>query len=336
MHLAINDAKPCEQRATSFPVSTLWPPVISYYRTAFNMDFKALMSAEISKSQPPSSTASTPQTKYLKRADLEAQRREAYEQEQRAIRADKESKARQKRKHEEEEAERNREREEKRRRLAEESRRRREEEDEKQERARRKRLGLPDLPSNTDGSKEGTPLADGEEDVPGDELVLKLRAVGEPTRLFGESHRQTLRRYRRLMERAAAPQAAAQTTGPIPTTLVLVPEAEMKVAGTVPADAEGRRFLFRQLASYFTMVLTEWGVALAGRPESVKGSFQGKAAYNAMVQSRENMRPLFKKFEKGELEDGILGPVVEIVRAAQERRYVDANDGYLTLSIGKA
>ena len=84
------------------------------------------------------------------------------------------------------------------------------------------------------------------------------------------------------------------------------------------------------------MVLTEWAVALSQRLESVKQSFQGKAALNAMVQSRENMRPLFKKFERGEVEDGILEPVVEIVRAAQERRYVDANDGYLRLSIGKA
>ncbi|KAK4996141.1 hypothetical protein LTR28_000292 [Elasticomyces elasticus] len=84
------------------------------------------------------------------------------------------------------------------------------------------------------------------------------------------------------------------------------------------------------------MVLSEWQTALAKRDESVKNSYQGKAAYNAMVQARENMRPLFKKLEKGELEDGILEPVVEIVKAAQERRYVDANDGYLRLSIGKA
>ncbi len=311
----------------------------AYRCRAVNMDFKALMSAEISKTQPASSsTASTAPTKYLKRADLEAQRRQTYQQEQRAIQADKVSKALKKRKHEEDEAERTRERDEKRRRLAEESRRRREDDEEKQERARRKRLGLPDLPAKSETATEGTtPPADGDEDVAADELVRRLRAMGEPTRLFGESHRQTQRRHRRLMERAAAAPLAVLTTGPIPTTLALVPEAEMKVAaGTVPADGEGRRFLFRQLASYFTMVLTEWGTALAQRPESVKGSFQGKAAYNAMVQSRENMRPLFKKFEKGELEEGILGPVVEIVRAAQERRYVDANDGYLTLSIGKA
>jgi pre-mRNA-splicing factor 18 len=48
------------------------------------------------------------------------------------------------------------------------------------------------------------------------------------------------------------------------------------------------------------------------------------------------MRPLFKKLEKFDLADSILEPVVEIVLAAQERRYVDANDGYLRLSIGNA
>jgi len=307
--------------------------------TAFQppmMDFKALISAEISKAHPSSPpTTPEPQKKYLKRAELEAQRQEAYLQEQSAIQRGKEEKALKKRKFEEEETARTRERDEKRRRLAEESRRRREEDEEKQERARRKRLGLPELPPKKDGQQGGMLLLEGDEDIADEELVVKLRTMGEPTKLFGESHKQTIRRFKRLIERAMIPQPT-QTTGPIPTTLVLVPEAEMKVAGTVPKNVEGREFLFRQLASYFTMVLTEWAVALAQRSDSVKQSFQGKAAYNAMVQSRENMRPLFKKFEKGELEDGILEPVVEIVKAAQERRYVDANDGYLTLSIGKA
>jgi pre-mRNA-splicing factor 18 len=84
------------------------------------------------------------------------------------------------------------------------------------------------------------------------------------------------------------------------------------------------------------MVLKEWDNTLARRSEDVKTSYQGKQAYAAMVQARENMRPLFKKLEKGDLESSILEPVVEIVHAAQERRYVDANDGYLRLSIGKA
>ncbi|KAI0014196.1 mRNA splicing factor [Xylariaceae sp. FL0662B] len=109
----------------------------------------------------------------------------------------------------------------------------------------------------------------------------------------------------------------------------------MKVSGTIPQDRGGRVYLFRQLASYFTMVLREWEKALA-REGDRRDTFASKAAVNAMLLSRENMTPLFRRFEKGDLEDDILTPVVEIVQAAQERRYVDANDGYLRLSIGKA
>lgn len=294
------------------------------------MDFAALMSREISKSRPTPSTETT--KKYLKRADLEAQRQEAYLQEQQALQREREAKQDKKRKVDEEETSRAQERDEKRRRLAEESRVRREEDEDKKERARRKRLGLPDLPQR---GLEGSPLPEGQEDIPDDDLFSKLRSLNEPVILFGENHKQRLHRYKRLTA-PESPGRPTQTSGPIPTTLVLVPESSMKVPATVPSDSEGRSFLFRQLASYFTMVLTEWAVALGQRSEAVKESFQGKAAYNAMVQSRENMRPLFKKFEKGELEDGILEPVVEIVRASQERRYVDANDGYLRLSIGKA
>lgn len=299
------------------------------------MDFAALMSKEISKSSS-SSVATNESTKtYLRRADLEAQRQEAYLKDQQALQREREEKLRQKRKHEEEEGIRTQEREQKRIRLAEQSRIRREADEKEKERARRKRLGLPDLPSENQESTEDRPTREGGEDIHDEELFSLLRTLKEPITLFGETHKQRLRRYRRLTALELNSQPA-QSDGPIPTTLVLVPEADMKVPLTVPRDQDGRSFLFRQLASYFTMVLIEWELALSQRPKSVKESFQGKAAYNAMVQSRENMRPLFKKFEKAELEDGILEPVVEIVRASQERRYVDANDGYLRLSIGKA
>lgn len=50
----------------------------------------------------------------------------------------------------------------------------------------------------------------------------------------------------------------------------------------------------------------------------------------------ELIKQLFRKFESGDLDDSLLQPIIEIVQALQERRYVDANDGYLRLSIGKA
>ena len=299
------------------------------------MDFAALMSKEISKSSSSSAPTNESTKKYLRRADREVQRQEAYLKEQQALQREREEKLRQKRRHEEEEGNRAQEREQKRVRLAEQSRIRRETEEKEQERARRKRLGLPDLPLESQQGTDDMPAREGEADIPDEELFSLLRTLKEPITLFGETHKQRLRRYRRLTAPESNSQPA-QSDGPIPTTLVLVPEAEMKVPSAVPRDLDRRGFLFRQLASYFTMVLIEWELALSQRPKSVKESFQGRAAYNAMVQSRENMRPLFKKFEKAELEDGILEPVVEIVRASQERRYVDANDGYLRLSIGKA
>lgn len=306
------------------------------------MDFASLMAKEISKSATPPTNSKSPDNdsdsttgkKYVKRAEVEAARLAAYNEEQERIQEQREERAMLKRKHEEEEAERKLEREEKKRRLADESKRKREAEQEMKERERRKRLGLPELPTadQADDSQDG---AEGQENMDDEEVIKKLRELEEPARLFGESEKGRLKRYRRLVQRSLTPQAQL-SQGPIPTTLEPVPEVDMKVPSTLPKDDEGRKFLFRQLASYFIMILKEWEVALANREQSVKQSFQGKAAYNAMIQSRDNMRPLFKKFEMGDLEDGILEPVLEIVRNAQARRYVDANDGYLRLSIGKA
>ncbi|EEP79057.1 conserved hypothetical protein [Uncinocarpus reesii 1704] len=302
------------------------------------MDFASLMSKEIAKSKPPRAQSSEPQAdkQYVRRSELEAARLAAYNAEQERIQKEREERAEKKRKIEEDEAERNRVREEKRRRLAEESRRRREAEEEAKEAERRKRLGLSATPAaeKTESEKESTPL-EGEEGLSQEELVEKLRNMGEPSRLFGESDKGRLKRYRRLVQRSITPRKQL-SDGPIPTTLELLPEAEMKVPEKVPANEEGKKYLFRQLASYFTMVLKEWEIALAKRDASVKNTFQGRQAYNAMVQSREYMKPLFKKFENADVEDSILGPIVEIVRNAQHRRYVDANDGYLRLSIGKA
>lgn len=298
------------------------------------------MSKEIAKAKPaddgdggggggnPSSSK-----KYMRRAEAEAHREATYRAEQRALEEKRAAKTAEKRRREEEAAEEAQIREDRRRRLAEETRRRREEAAAEEERARRKRLGLPEL-KRGDSAGAGDDDGDGgndkgEADVPDDELTAKLRLLGEPAVLFGETHRVRLKRYRRL--------TTVVTDGPIPTTLQLVDEADMKVsADAVPQDAAGRRYLFRQLASYFTMVLREWEAALARERGRQEDTFASKTAVNAMVSSRANMVPLFRKFENGDLDDDILKPVVEIVQAAQERRYVDANDGYLRLSIGKA
>lgn len=290
------------------------------------MDFAALMSKEIAKAKPKTSedSSSSSSNKYMRRADAEVARQKAYLAEQKELEEKRAAKAAEKRKREDEAAEEVRIRDEKRQKIEEDTRRRREEAAREEERKRRKRLGLPEL--KNEDSAEASGDGEGEDDIPDEELLAKLRALGEPATLFGESHRTRLRRYRKL--------TTVVTKGPIPTTLQLVDEKDMKLDGAMPKDKESRKYVFRQLASYFTMVLREWESALA--KEERRDTFESRAAVNAMVQSRENMVPLFRKLEKGDLDDDILEPVIEIVKAAQERRYVDANDGYLRLSIGKA
>ncbi|GAB0135157.1 hypothetical protein EsDP_00003504 [Epichloe bromicola] len=285
------------------------------------MDFAALMNKELSKAKAPSDV----NKKYLKRAEVEEERRKAYIAEQKAIEEERQAKAAAKRKREEEIASDNAAREEKRRRLAEESRRLREQREEEEERERRKRLGLPELVKKGKGGEgDGENGADGNH-VPEEALREKLRELGHPVMMFGESHAARVRRYRRLTQ--------VMSKGPIPTTLELVDEKDMKVDGEVPKDKEGKKWLFRQLASYFTMVLTAYERTMEEERNDTSAS---KIAYNVMVQTRENMKPLFRKFETGDLDDSLIEPIVQIVKALQERRYVDANDDYLRLSIGKA
>jgi pre-mRNA-splicing factor 18 len=239
------------------------------------MDFASLMSKELSKSKKPVEE----DKKYLKRSEVEAQRKAAYIAEQEALEAERQAKVAAKRKREEEIAAENDAREEKRRKLAEESRRRREEQEKEEDRARRKHLGLPErVESSPDDVEDGL---GGAEDVPEEELVEKLRALGEPVVLFGEGHASRVRRYRKM--------TTVLSKGPIPTTMELVEEKDMKVDGTVPKDKEGRKWLFRQLASYFTMVLTEYQQAMEAEKTDTSSS---RNAYNVMVQTRESMKPV--------------------------------------------
>lgn len=294
------------------------------------MDFASLMKSQIAASSQPSREDGG--KKYLKRSEVEAQRQAEYQREQEEQERARLDRLEKKRKRDEEEAEQNRARDEKKRRLAEDSKRLQAEEDEAFERARRKRLGLPELEKKADAD-ESASLKDAENDVAEEELLARLRDMGEPRFLFGETHIQRLRRYRKLTQKALAPKLS---DGPIPTSLELVPEAEMKVPEKAPKDADARNFVMRQIGSYFDMLLSEWQNALSRRSKDVKDSSTGNQAYNSFLAARDNLRPLFKKLETKDLPDTLLNAILEIVHLAQLKRYVNANDAYLRLSIGKA
>lgn len=319
------------------------------------MDFASLMSAQIAKSSShssnnPNDLAHNGVPKFQRRADIETAREKGYLADLETQEAERVAKAERKRKQQEEEFEQNLEREAKRQKLGEEARRIQREEAARAERERRKRIGLPETSSQhavfENEDKGATPKVSDEEDVSEEILVARLRDLAEPTKLFGEIHDTRLRRYYRLlakkMEAAKAVKIGSQNQ-PIPTNLEPMNEDDTAVAPKVPrgSDKEARLLLARRLTSWINLVLREWGRALAARDDATKESFLGQSATTSRTQALQHLRPLFRKLEQLPsnpecLPYDLLQPLTEIVNAAQERRYVDANDGYLKLSIGKA
>lgn len=238
------------------------------------------------KDAKPDAKSPTP-PKFLSRRELEEQRKAAYLAEQKRLEEERQAKAAAKRKREEDAAEEAKAREEKRRRLAEESRKRKEEREAEEERARRKRLGLPELLPENENKQETKADEEDEldDDAPDDEEVkTQLRAVGEPITLYGETRATRLRRFLRVTGKVVE--------GPIATSLMPVEEKDMKVSEPVPKpeDKKARRWLFRQLASYFNMVLREWERALA--KEGHHDTSAGKQAISSLLSSKESMKPV--------------------------------------------
>lgn len=167
------------------------------------------------------------------------------------------------------------------------------------------------------------------------EAVEKLRSMGQPTRLFGESVTGRIKRCRRLVAaRGAAAAAATGEGGDASSPAGAMTEAEMRVELADVARDPAR--VYRQLDAWFRLVLREWRLALDERPLAVKESFQGRKAAEAMAQADAYMQPLFRHFRLNDLRPIVFEKVCEIVVEAQRRRYVKANDVYLKLSIGNA
>jgi pre-mRNA-splicing factor 18 len=295
------------------------------------MDFKSLMSAQIAKAKPPANgTSNTTTSKYQRRADLEAERQRSYAAEQARVEAEREERSAKKRKLEEEDAEKVAQRDAKLKRLAEESKVRREGKEREEERQRRKRLGLPELPAVTTSDGEST--SQDRPDIPDDELKTLLREIDQPATFYDESHSARLTRYYGFIQ-----PAKQLSNTPIPTTLPLLEEKDMLLPATLPLpNTTEQKHLYSQIASYFTLLLTNWSHDLSARDSDTADSTSGRAATNNYNTVLTDLTPLFRHLENNTLPTSLLSPLCDIIRHAQNRRYVSANDAYLTLSIGKA
>lgn len=190
--------------------------------------------------------------------------------------------------------------------------------------------------------------------ISNEETIRRLRAKGEPVRLFGESDRDRRLRLRALElieERGHDKQAgqndfkkALEDVENVDRETVEMNKGKRKGdseassvgvvdLGLIKSDPDK---LYPLIYYALKRTLKEWGEAMDERPESVKRTTQGKLAAATQVQSAVYLKPLFKSLRSRSLPPDVLGRMAEIVYFMQCRQYQRANDAYLRLSIGNA
>ncbi|KAI8072550.1 Prp18 domain-containing protein [Gongronella butleri] len=189
-----------------------------------------------------------------------------------------------------------------------------------------------------------------------DEVVRRLRAKGQPIRLFAETDRECKLRLRNLELQEERAEEGGQNEY---MRRLEEMEAGMRLdilkkggdgdekkkpkridAVVEPIDPQlirsNREKLCMQIYVYLTHAMEEWDEAIDARPEEERQSGPGKRAAVLQKQTIEHIKPLLRRLKKMTMEPDVLARVAEITRFMQIRQYRDAQDSYLQLSIGNA
>ncbi|GBE88452.1 pre-mRNA splicing factor [Sparassis latifolia] len=198
--------------------------------------------------------------------------------------------------------------------------------------------------------------------ISNEETIRRLRAKGQPVRLFGESDKDRRLRLRalELIEEKDHERHGGQND--FKKALEDVENVERLMRDRRAQEEEGRDKgkkresregsgsdvldlelirtdpdkLYPVIYYALKRTLKEWEEWMDERPEHVKRTTQGKLAAATQRQSAEYLKPLFKLLRSRSLPADMLIRVAEIVHHMQKRQYQKANDSYLRLSIGNA
>ncbi|PPQ73973.1 hypothetical protein CVT24_012535 [Panaeolus cyanescens] len=210
-------------------------------------------------------------------------------------------------------------------------------------------------PSNSMRETESPKPAESSYNIPNDEVIRRLRAKGQPIRLFGESDKERRLRLRalELIEEVGHDRLGGQNDFKKALEDVEKSELEKKNGGNKGKKKDDlndaansvldlsllktdKDKLYPLIYYALKRTLKEWAEAMDERPDEIKRTAQGKRAAATQVQSAEYLKPLFKTLRSRSLPDDMLTRIAEIVHYMQKREYQKANDSYLRLSIGNA
>lgn len=185
------------------------------------------------------------------------------------------------------------------------------------------------------------------------EIEKKLKARGEPIRLFGETDRQRMTRLKYLEakdeERSGGQRndfnelLKGEDDKEFSSKRVKS-ENDQNISSIEAIKGNVNRELLmkdrsraRELIDLFlNTLIKEWQVNLDSRPEDVKKSTAGRMSSATFQQTKDYLGPFFKMLKRDDLPGDILSHIVDIIGFLQQKEYVRANDTYLRLSIGNA
>ncbi|KAI3418936.1 hypothetical protein GPALN_008031 [Globodera pallida] len=220
---------------------------------------------------------------------------------------------------------------------------------------------------NTEDILDAKLSSTGSDSLSRQEVVRRLRARGQPIRLFGESDAIALKRLRRLeiekteqndgwqndfqaalsqveneelMEQVIRGARGKDEMGRHDVQIQeneddasldqIVTRAPMLGSGNDQADCD----LIRAFLSY---ILKRWGKQLNAREESAKRSAEGRLQAGMHKQTVEHLSPLMKSLEKYTVNNDIRLYLTNIAKlCVVERNYLVASTAYMEMSIGNA
>lgn len=172
---------------------------------------------------------------------------------------------------------------------------------------------MPDSAGHT--PKASPPPESGGFNISNEDAIRRLRAKGQPIRLFGETDRERRLRLRalELIEEKGHDRHGGQNDFRKALEDVETNELEAKAKGKERAtknkddtDIAGTTVIDLDLVKtnpdklypliYYALkrTLKEWEEAMDERPEHIKSSTQGKLAAATQMQSAQYLKPLFK------------------------------------------
>ena len=199
------------------------------------------------------------------------------------------------------------------------------------------------------------------ESLSSEEVMQRLRALGLPIQMFGETATHRMERLREALENQKNVMAGLSEmeefrlgSGHGIRNPFLERDKKKEDQGeTLQAKAadeakkaarkEGKEEEegddddpHKRIYRFFKDLLRQWEDDLALRPESVKRTAAGKNETKTLKQCKDYIRPLFKLCKTRRLEESLMTHILKIVDYCEAGEFVKANDAYMDVAIGRA